>query len=328
MLMKLLSVFAILIGSYCYSQQVPQFSQYNRNQYMTNPAAAGVYDFLDITIGGRMQWVGFDDAPMTSYLYASSPIGKPRSFHNPALRTSAGAFRNPEIKTGNLKHAIGGMIVADQYGAFRQIRGAVTYAIHVPIARSYNISFGTNLGVSNRSFLRDKAQVLSVMDPSSALVDASYDQYVANQGAQNTMDLGLGLYFYSNELFVGLSVDQVTQDFVRFGNTSINFDTGMHAFLTAGYKFPIAQDFTLMPSLLVKYLNPSPVSIEGTVQLEYKEWLWFGVSYRNQDAVVGMLGLNVSDRFKFGYSYDFNISSIANASSGGHEVVLGLMLGR
>jgi type IX secretion system PorP/SprF family membrane protein len=328
MLMKFLSLFAILFSTYCYSQQVPQFSQYNRNQYMTNPAAAGVYDFLDITIGGRMQWVGIDDAPMSSYLYASSPLGKPKSLHNPALRTSAGAFRNPEIKTGNLKHAIGGMLVADQYGAFRQIRGAVTYAIHVPIARNYNLSFGTNLGISNRTFLRDKAQVLSVLDPTSTVVDGTYDQFVANQGAQNTMDLGLGLYFYSNELFVGLSADQVTKDFVRFGNTNMNLDTRAHLYLTAGYKIPIAQNFTLMPSILVKYINPAPVSFEGTLQLEYKEWLWFGVSYRNQDAVVGMLGLNVSDRFKLGYSYDFNISKLSNTSSGGHEVVLGLMLGR
>ena len=61
---------------------------------------------------------------------------------------------------------------------------------------------------------------------------------------------------------------------------------------------------------------------------EYKEWLWAGVSYRHKDAVVGMVGLNINRMFKFGYSYDFNISRFRSYSAGGHELVLGIMLGR
>jgi hypothetical protein len=38
--------------------------------------------------------------------------------------------------------------------------------------------------------------------------------------------------------------------------------------------------------------------------------------------------LNISNRFKLGYSFDFSISKFKNYSSGGHELVLGLMLGR
>ena len=69
MMQKLVFLITVLLTSVAYAQQVPQYSQYNRNQYMVNPAAAGVYDFVDITIGGRMQWLGFENAPKTSYLY-------------------------------------------------------------------------------------------------------------------------------------------------------------------------------------------------------------------------------------------------------------------
>jgi hypothetical protein len=41
---------------------------------------------------------------------------------------------------------------------------------------------------------------------------------------------------------------------------------------------------------------------------------------------VGMLGLNVNQRFKFGYSYDFSLSRFKDVSAGGHEIVLGIML--
>jgi type IX secretion system PorP/SprF family membrane protein len=325
---QLLTLACLFVLCSANAQQLPQFSQYLRNQYLVNPAAAGVYDFVDMTIGGRLQWLGFDDAPKTTYLYISSPISStPRPRYNPGLRISSGPVRNPKIKTGRLKHALGGQIVADQYGAFQQLRASITYALHVPLSRDYNLSFGTSLGLSNRSFLADRAQTLNMMT-SATYVDNTYDNYVANTGAQNTMDVGAGLYLYSDKMFFGISADQLTKDFVKFGNVQTTFDPNMHFQGTAGVKIPISKNLTLMPAVLAKYTDAAPLSIEGSLQFEYKEWLWIGASFRNEDAVVAMAGLNISERFKFGYSYDFNISSVQNYSSGGHELVLGLMLGR
>ena len=102
----------------------------------------------------------------------------------------------------------------------------------------------------------------------------------------------------------------------------------MHFQVTAGYKFPISQNLTLMPHVLAKYISPAPTSIEGGLQLEYKEWLWTGISYRHTDAIIGMLGCNLNERFKIGYSFDFSLSMFNNYTAGGHEIVLGLMLGR
>ena len=99
---KILLTLALGITTVTFGQQMPQFSQYLRNQYMVNPGAAGMYDFVDVTLGGRMQWMGFENAPMSSYIYASSSLSKrTRTRHNPALRTSNGPIRNPEIKTGS-----------------------------------------------------------------------------------------------------------------------------------------------------------------------------------------------------------------------------------
>lgn len=325
---RLLTIGCLLVLFSADAQQVPQFSQYLRNQYLVNPAAAGVYDFVDVTVGGRLQWLGFDNAPKTSYLYISSPLSRaPKARYNPGIRISSGPVRNPEIRTGKLKHALGGQVIADQYGAFQQLRASVTYALHVPVSRNYNLSFGTNVGISNRSFLSERAQTLNMMT-GAAYVDNTYDNFVANQGAQNTLDIGAGLYLYSKNMFVGISADQLTKDFVKFGNVATTFDPNMHFQGTAGVKIPLSQDVTLMPAILAKYTQGAPLSIEGSLQLEYKEWLWMGASFRNQDAVVAMAGLNISEKFKFGYSYDFNISKVRSYSAGGHELVLGLMLGR
>lgn len=313
-----------------FSQQLPQYSQYNRNQFMVNPAAAGMYDFLDVTLGGRSQWLGMSNAPMTAYASASTVLSRNKTRYNPSLRTSYGPIASPKVNTGKLKHAIGGQVIADQYGAFRDISVAGTYAIHLPISRDYNMSFGTKLGLSNSSFLQDRAQVLSQMPgyAGPSVSDATYDSYIANQSSLNFMEIGAGIFFYSDHLYAGVSADQLSRNAVSFGTGIANFDPQMHFNFMAGYRFELTDEWTLMPSALVKFMAPAPTSLEGSLQFEYKRWLWFAASYRHNDAIIGMLGCNLSERFKLGYSFDFSTTEFNNYSSGGHEVILGLMLGR
>ena len=327
---SILLVLVLSVAGYSYSQQLPQYSQYLRNQFMVNPAAAGIYDFLDLTIGGRYQWAGFENAPMTAYAYGSTTLSSNKVRYNPSLRTSQGPVRNPEIKTGKLKHAIGGQIIADEYGAFRKLSFAGTYAIHIPLTQKMNMSFGAKLGLSNSTFLQDRATVLTQMNgyTGPTLSDPEYDAFIANQSSKNFMDIGAGLYFYSKKFFFGFSADQLTRDMVSFGSGTANFDPNMHFMGTVGYKFPISENMTLMPAALVKIMSPAPVSIDGSLQLEYKEWLWFGATYRHTDAVVLMAGANINEKFKFGYSYDYSLSQFNDYSGGSHEIVLGLMLGR
>lgn len=331
MIMKrgIIVLFSLIWGT-SFAQQIPQYSQYLRNQFMINPGATGIYDFTDITFSGRWQWVGFggNNEPRTAYASISTVLGKKvKTKYNPAFRTSTPAM-NPEIKTGNLKHAVGGQVLADQYGAFRRLNIAGTYAIHVPLSKKYNLSFGTRVGLSNNTFLADRAVVLNSIDPFETYAggDAEYDAYIQNLGDKYIMDIGTGLYLYSDNMFVGVSADHLSRDLVKFGSGTANFNTQIHFNGVAGVKIPLNPDFTITPAVLFKNMLPAPPSIEGTIMAEYKKWMWLGLSYRNRDAVVGMFGMNISNQWKVGYSYDFSVSKMNKVSSGGHELVLGIML--
>ncbi len=319
---KVLFIVVCCLATYSYSQQMPQYSQYLRNQFMINPGAAGVYDFSDITIGGRIQWAGFNNAPKTTYISFSTPLntGPKRVKYNPGLLMSSGHAKNPEIKTGKLKHAIGSQLVADEYGAFRKIQFSGTYALHIPINRSYNISFGTKLGVTNHTFIKDRAVVANYE------TDNTYSNFTSSQTNVGTMDIGAGLYLYSRKLFLGIGADQLTGDMIKFGSGTANFDPRAHFTVTGGYKISAGKDFSITPAFLLKYMNPIVPTIESSVQFEYAEWLWVAASYRHKDALIGMAGLTISNRFKFGYSYDFSLSKFSTYSSGGHEIILGIML--
>lgn len=328
--MRILVLLCIVMATgLTFGQQMPQYSQYVRNQYMVNPAAAGVYDYADITLGGRMQWTGFENAPKTSYLYFSSSLDNLRGGHMKRtygkVASNNKSVRHPTMRLGKFSHAFGAQVVADQYGAYRTFRMMGTYAMHIPLSRDYSMSFGANLGLSNRAFLADKAQVLNVMTGTG--VDNVYNTYTSNQKGQYNMDIDLGIYFYGKQLFAGLSTTELTGDLVRFGNKTVNFDPKIHFFLTGGYHFIVNQNVKITPAILAKYVINAPLSIEGTVQAEFRNRFWFGLSYRHKAAVVGMVGMVVSDWFKFGYSYDLSISRLINYNNGGHEVVLSFMLG-
>ena len=314
--------------SFLFAQQIPQYSQFQRNQFMINPAAAGVYDFVDITLNGRWQWLGVADAPRTSYLAFSVPLNFKSKYYNPGIRTSSGQIANPEIKTGKLKHTIGGQLLADQYGAFRKLSFSGTYSLHLPLSKSINLAFGVRVGLSSNNFLADKAQVLNIVDPSLTYLDNTYTNFTANQSNKQILDMGSGLYLYGKGFFLGVSADQLTRDLVEFGKGTANFNPKIHYQIITGYKIKTGENWSLTPSLLAKYMSPAPVSIDVNLQAEYNEWLWFGLGYRHTDAVIGMLGMNISNRFKFGYSYDFSLSKFNNYTSGGHELTLGIMLGR
>ena len=64
---KLLLLIGLVIGSRATAQQISQYTQYVFNHFSINPAVAGSKDCLDVRLGYRRQWVGFENAPVTAW---------------------------------------------------------------------------------------------------------------------------------------------------------------------------------------------------------------------------------------------------------------------
>jgi len=138
-----------------------------------------------------------------------------------------------------------------------------------------------------------------------------------------------GLYLYSPDYFIGLSAQQIVPSKIDFSNNAIRPKEGKsvpHIFATAGYRFLVGYDFNLIPSIMVKYINPMPTQIEANVKLQYQDFLWVGAGYRYKDGFNGMLGVNVSNTVNVGYAYDYTTSRLNNFSKGTHEIILGFLL--
>lgn len=313
---------------FSYAQQIPQYSQYIGNQYVINPAAAGAQDYLALTLAGRLQYAGFENGPKTSYLYFAAPASKLRNGRinrtYGKVRSNNKSVAHPRMRISSSIHAFGAQLIADQYGPFRTFQLKGTYAYHLSLNRDYRLSFGANLGLSSRSFLQDRAEVLSSMT-NLGYSDLTYTNYTSNQSAQYTLDLDAGIYFYGKGAFAGFTANQLTGDLVKFGNLQANFAPKMHFALTGGYEFRLNTAYTLTAATLMKYVYNAPFSAEVGLQSKYKEVFWFGAAFRIKDAVVVGLGCEISKRLKIGYSFDLPVTQMIRNSAGAHEITIGLM---
>jgi len=316
-----LALFLVVLSP-ALAQQRPQYSQYMLNNYLLNPAITGIEDYADVRIGNRQQWVGLEGAPVTYYVSAHMPLGKEATRVRNRGR-GIGSTRSVNLNrfsTPYPHHGLGIIALTDKTGPLRQSNFMGSYAYHLPLSSKISISTGVTAGLLNQTFNPQEATFNNPSDPSitSEYVNSSY------------FDLGLGLWLYSENFFVGVSGAQLLRnrrDLNRpdAGDNSIA-RLQRHYFTTAGFKIRFSPRFDVIPSVMVKFTDPSPLSIDVNLKGVYADRVWAGVSYRKDDAVSGMAGLNISHVMDIGYSYDFNTSELNRANTGTHEIILGLKL--
>lgn len=309
------------------AQQLPHYTQYVLNNFIINPAVAGIENYTDVKVSHRHQWVGIDGAPVTTYLTIQGSLKK--SDYN---RESATGFHasgeNPRGKaywqdyTKAEPHAgIGLTILNDRTGPLNRFSAYATYAYHLGISAKTSISGGISVGVKN-----------TTLDASKLSFDVPVDPAVAGSGYLNKIspDINAGVYLYSANYFVGLSAQNVIPTKLEFAQDTVKLAGGKqipHLFLMAGYRYLITDDISFLPSALIKYVTASPVGFDINVKAQYRDFLWLGASFRYQDSFAAMVGLNISNAFNIGYSYDITTSKLNSVSNGSHEIVLGFLLG-
>lgn len=324
-LFALLSFFAFNMAN---AQQLPQFSQYMNNPYVINPAASSLTHDIDLGLGFRQQWAGFEGAPQTYYVGGTINLGKqPTSsgklysipISNPGLLKS-----KPAVRYG--KHVVGGLIARDEYGVFQRNSVMGSYSYHHPIGDDYWIAGGLSLGWYGFSF--DRNNIILEND-----VDNTYNDFIANGSNSNIFDINAGVYFYGDRAFIGYSVYQLGRNEINLGDeqSPLNLSEArleMHHYVNAGYRFTVSEKIDLTPSFMMKFRPPAPLSVDINLMAEWDRRFRLGFSYRNQDAVSIILGANLTDFMRLAYAYDYVTSDINDLSSGSHEVVLGFQFNR
>ena len=152
-----------------------------------------------------------------------------------------------------------------------------------------------------------------------------------NSGEINSLkpDFGAGIWVYSADFFIGVSAQQIIPQKIYFSENTVKQQSKLvpHLFATAGYRMFVNDDISVIPSVMLKYVQPTPVQFDLNAKFQYRDLLWVGGGYRIKDGFTGLVGLNVSNTFNVSYSYDYTTSPLNTVSKGTHEIVLGFLLG-
>jgi len=313
-----------------YGQQLPHYTQYIMNPFIVNPAVAGIENYWDLRLSHRHQWTGINGAPVTTYLTLHGPLRKsdyaeasPTGF-NPEGENPRGKGYWQDYTTPPPHPGAGLTILNDKAGPINRFSITGAYAHHVNLSPRTSLSAGIGLGMQQVSLDTRKVQFYDPNDPT-----------MGSGGILNRWrpDVSLGLWLYSADAFIGASAQNIVPQKLGFDNGKLVGDSVYqgklipHLFFTAGYRLWLSDDLNVMPSLMVKMITAAPVSFDVNARFMYRDRFWFGASYRINDGVAGMFGVNISSLINIGYSYDYAASSLNVVSRGSHELMIGILLG-
>ena len=299
---------AIAAVSFVNAQQQAQYSMYMANNYTLNPAVGGTENYADFKMSYRTQWVGMGGQPKTMYLSGHTAIGK-------------ATYEDTEIKSMPF-HGVGGYVYNDQIGATNKIGFYGSYAYHLPITTKLTASFGAFVGFQQLSL---DASNIRFHDDASGVNDAAVN---GNQ-SKFLPDANIGTWIYHKNWYAGGALYQLLSNNLDFEDVSGSIEDGKlnkHYFVTAGYRVPINDDFTWVPSFVMKAVAPTPIQFDINSKFRYQDLAWLGVSYRSKAAVALMVGATLQGRWDVAYSYDVVTSDLKNTNSGSHEFMLGYRL--
>lgn len=268
------------------AQQDPQFSQNMFNKLYVNPAFAGSSEAICFHALYRAQWVNFDGAPKTFVFGADAPI-----------------FNN--------KGGVGLSILSDDIGFENTLMGKLAGAYRFQIG-SGKLGIGVDVDFLQHSLDGD------FIAPDG---NASNDPAIPTKSVNGTaFDLGGGLYYNSDKLYIGVSSTHLLEAKVDLDKFKKEFKR--HIYGMIGYSFDLSPSLAFKPSIFVKNVTDN-TTLDFNLNLHINNRFWIGGSYRNEDAIVAMLGLNITDKLRLGYSYDITTSDIKGYSDGTHEIMLG-----
>lgn len=293
---------AALVAAAASAQSDPVSSQFMFNHMLYNPGSAGSSGRICATAMNRQQWVGFEGAPSSTVFHV-----------------------NAAVRPFNIRSGVGLTIISDQTGFDSDNSLLLTYSYITPVGNG-NLGIGINAGILNKAI--DPQWNIPSGD---IFVPPSGDPLIPEAKESHlTYDMSFGLFYKAIDYYAGLSVTHLTEPKIKY--TKATPYIARHYYATAGYTVRLPNpNFELIPSAFV-FSDGKLFQLSLNTTLRYNKKVWGGVSYRAGDALTGMIGIELYNGIRIGYSYDFPMNDIRKSTSGSHEFMINycfdLSLGR
>lgn len=291
--LKIIFALAASIGCLTTSaQQAPMYTHYMYNTLIVNPAYAGSRDALTITGINRSQWVNFKGAPVTQSVTMHTLL--------------------PNEHVG-----LGLSVLNDKIGPTNLTSLAFDYAYIIKLNERSKLAFGLSAGVNILQANLSDLELDVQNDPA----------FLNNIDNHVTPNVGFGAYYSRERFYAGLSTPNLLQ--YRYSDSDVvdgDVLTGMerrHFFMIAGAVFHLNEYLDFKPTTLVKMTVAAPMEVDLTASFIIMQKFLLGAMFRTGDAVGGLVGIDITDQFHVGYSYDWSYGLRTGMyNRGSHELVL------
>jgi len=293
------------VASSSWGQHYPQFSQNMFNHLTVNPGFAGTSEMINITLGNRQQWMG--------------------GFKNEAGKSMAPSTTvfgvDTQVNLLGWDSGIGLSIMNDEIGELTSLYMSAIYSKRWETEYG-KLGVGLSLGLVNLGIKGSNLHTMPQGDGDDFDSGNYHSEELFPDDQGMSFDAGIGAYLKHRQYYIGLSVAHLNQPKPKFKDTYTTY-FNRTIFITGGYHLQLKKlPIVLIPSIFIKS-NMSSYQIDWNINGILKDKYWGGLTYRLQDAIVLLGGVELNNGLRIGYSYDISISKLDGTKGGSHEIMLG-----
>jgi len=289
-----ITICLVLFASSMYAQQLPLTESYFVDKYSLSSAYAGNSENKSLFVNYRRDWSGVSTGPRTIRL----------SYHD-ELGLNAG---------------LGGKVILDQIGIFKNLFAMGTYSYRLKVAPDQLLIFGLSAGIHQNWI--DFSDYYN--DP-----DFNIDPSMINKDVKSKMmfvsDFSM-LYSYRNRLQAGFLFSNISYSDTKYAEVRTTYNPFIHYQLHASYVIPVDGVWRITPLAIYrggKHLNDQ---FEIASQFMYNDKLWGSLAHRGKNIFCLGFGLNISKGIIMNYTYNF-FTGVSVRQFQNHELSIGLRLG-
>ena len=263
-----------LLSNKAEAQQDPNFTLYNFNMNIINPAYAGTKDSPELNLVYRSQFLGIDDATRTVSMAYSKNVGR------------------------NL--GIGISLINDKVFILKQTDVAVDISYKIKLSEQTKLYFGLKAGCG-----------FTNIDLTRAYDGGDDPLFLENQDFFNP-HVGAGIHVQNKNFYITVSTPNFLKGkrYEKQGNAPTVAIDNSHFYLGTGVNLSLSENLMVTPMFMMRNVEGVPNSYDMGAAFDIHKKVIIGMNYRVKEMISSYTLLDVSDKLKFGVAYDVTMSDL------------------
>lgn len=284
---QIIVVILFFTTSIVMAQQESVFTFYKSQMNLVNPAYVGINNETLWTSSIRNQWSGIEDAPETQTLSYSTSLGK--------------------------NMGIGASVINDKTFIEKETFVGVDFSYKIQMNTTTDLYLGIKAG----------GNFYDVNTTGLESYNIESDQALSSINTFNP-NFGIGAVLKEDKWYVSLSIPRLfnTNKAKNQSGIAISATDRPHVYLSGGYDFVLDPTFVLKPSVMMRYVNGAPVSLDLTTMLQIDTNFEIGGMYRTDKAFAAMSTFRLNNRFVLGYAYEMSTQPTLASARNTNEIIL------